>query len=204
MKRKWTRHIPGVALWSVSAVTMILHGCTPAVSEIRLLQPHMDRWQRDLQLRTEQTFWSPDKQSERILAEFPLPGATSGNPMYLLYLLIEAGEPSQELTASPSSAAKGFFIQIRGDHAGLALITAGKIQIEKSSLSSEAVRRLRIDLRCEDGTRLTGWLAAQRDDWQLIDFEKHRRPADVMILTGVTPPVSSPNPSSPVESRPSP
>ncbi|NLX14268.1 MAG: hypothetical protein GXY44_11525 [Phycisphaerales bacterium] len=162
----------------------------PTVSDVRLIQPHMDRWQRDLQLRTEQAFWSPNKQAERILAEFPLPGATAGNPMYLLYLRITAGEPLHKLPGTPSAPAKGFFIQIRGDHAGLALVTAGTVQVEKRSLTSEAVRRLRVDLRCEDGTRLTGWLAAQRDDWQLTYFEKHRRPADVNMLQESGPPAS--------------
>ena len=186
------------------AVATILHGCMPAVSDVRLLQPHMDRWQRDLQLRTEQAFWSPEKKTDRILAEFPLPGATTGTPMYLLYLQIAAGEPLQELASPPTSPAKGFFIQVRGDHAGLALVTAGTVRVEKRSLSSEAIRRLRIDLHCEDGTRVTGWLAAQRDDWQLTYFEKHRRPADVKILTGgvasASPSVQHPS----AESRPTP
>lgn len=204
VRRTWAKLGRGKLLYTACAVAAVLHGCMPAVSDIRLLQPHMDRWQRDLQLRTEQTFWSPDKQSERILAEFPLPGATTGNPMYLLYLRVTAGEPSQELGGTPSAPAKGFFIQIRGDHAGLALITSGKIQVEKSSLSSEAVRRLRIDLNCEDGTHLTGWLIALRDDWQLTYFEKQRRPADVKILTGVSPAASSSIQAPSAESQPNP
>lgn len=190
----------GVAL----AVAAILHGCTPAISDVRLIQPHMDRWQRDLQLRTELAFWSTDAKTERILAEFPLPGATTGTPMYLLYLRIAAGQPSEVLADLPSSPPRGFLIQVRGNHAGLALITAGTVQVEKGSQFSEAVRRLRVDLRCEDGTRLTGVLAAQRDDWQLTYFEKHRRPADMKILTGSTPGISSPVQPPAAESRPTP
>lgn len=149
---------------------------------------------------------------DRILIEFPLPGASTGRPTFLLYLRIPAGKlepafctatapaapapgnsgttrPNGNPAANQSSAsvdksmARGFFIQTRGDFAGLALVTGGTIGVKGKSMTLEATRELSIDLAFEDGSRITGKATARRDDWYVKKFETRERPADVRIVT---------------------
>jgi hypothetical protein len=120
---------------------------------------------------------------ERVLAEFPLPGAATGKPMYLLYLRWPAGEAEPAVTDTKSSAVRGFLIQTRGQYAGLGFIVGGKVRVSGASQARHATRQLQIKLTCEDGTRLVGRLRARRDDYYVRHFETNRRPADVQALS---------------------
>ncbi len=162
-----------------------LAGCGPS-ADIHLFQPGLAGRQRDLRLTSEQVYWTTGNGAERILAEFPLPGAATGRPMYLLYLRWPAG--ARELTAAGESAAgvRGFLIQTRDRYAGKASVVAGKVVVSGTSQSGKAPRRLDVELTCEDGTRVVGHLLAWRDDYYLSCFETHRRPADVQALSHPT------------------
>jgi hypothetical protein len=160
-------------------------GCS-RVSEAYLTQPQLNRWQQNIHLRSQQVYWAAEPGSERVLAEFPLPGATTGKPMYLLYLRLPPGQGELAFTANEPCETRGFFIQIRGRYAGLAFITAGKITVEGKSQSPEASRQIRIELICDDGSRLNGLLIARKNDWQLTHFENQRRPGDVQALLHLT------------------
>ncbi len=188
-----------------------LSGCGPA-AELQLVQPQLAGRQQSVQLHSDRAYWSPGGQVDRVLIELPLPGASTGRPTFLLYLRIPAGvvEPafctvtapattgvqngsdtkpadappgSRSSIAGGKNAARGFFIQTRGDYAGLALITGGTIGVRGESTAAKAVRELRLELVCEDGSRIAGRLTARRDDWSLRRFEARERPADVQIVT---------------------
>ena len=148
-----------------------------------------------------------------MLIEFPLPGASTGRPTFLLYLRVPAGVVEPALCAATAPAdtgagnhaaskptdapaasrpagptakpmARGFFIQTRGDFAGLALVTGGTIGVKGKSTAPDATRELRLELTFEDGSRITGQATARRDDWYLKKFETRERPADVRIVKG--------------------
>ena len=67
--------------------TALSAGCaTP--SRFRLEQPRLPEPQRRLDLASEQVFWTAEGALGRVLAEIPLPGASTGRPIYLLYLRV--------------------------------------------------------------------------------------------------------------------
>lgn len=195
----------------IGGVLGLMAGCGPAAS-LQLLQPQLAGRQQSITLQSNRTYWSPGGRIERVLIEFPLPGASTGRPTFLLYLRIPAGivEPSlcaatapaeeypvngtasnpvgtaasgQPPSFSTAPMARGFFIQTRGDFAGLALITGGTVGVKGKSTAPDAARELSIELTCEDGSRITGRAVARRDDWYIKKFETHERPADVRIVT---------------------
>jgi hypothetical protein len=130
----------------------------------------------------------------RVLAKFPLPGAMRGKPMYLLYLRLP--DETKEVTFSPERpSVRGFLIQARGRFAGLVDIVEGYIEIEGTSDSRGATRRLELEVDCEDGTRLVGTLLAKRDEWRLEQFETRERTADVARLRRLPMPPPATQPS---------
>jgi hypothetical protein len=170
------RYLPIVALGLV-----ILAGCSPA-AEVRLLQPQYPGAERDLHLRSNQACWAADKGVERVLAEFPLPGAVAGRPTFLLYLRIPVSAPGVPATQPSTQPIRGFLIQTQGRNAGLETLLAGKVQSKGKSSAPDAVREMQLDLTFEHHTFLSGRLTARRDDRRVHAFETHRRPADVRAL----------------------
>lgn len=159
----------------------LLAGCAP-VSRLHLIQPHLPGYQQHLNLTSETALWSPGEGVERVLAEFPPPGATTGRPLVLVYLRFPAGVAEPGVGAKSGPAAKGFFIQTQGEYAGLSAVVGGKLVVAGRSKSANATRRLKLDLKCEDGSSLVGEIQARRDDWAIQQFETKRQPADVRAL----------------------
>lgn len=122
----------------------------------------------------------------RYCLAFPLPGARSGR-QFLLYLRTPASAGSSEMGQSLPDGRRvaGFFIQVSGRHKGLTEIAGGRIE---TADASTARRRIRLDLRCSDGTVLTGEFVAERDALALRDFEQRERPGDVLALLGLARP----------------
>jgi hypothetical protein len=182
----WVLAIPGVT------------GCTPA-GQMSLFQPQVAGRQHEIRVQTDQVHWASASGVERVLAEFPLPGARTGRPTYLLYLRLPAGDAAVPFDSAASRSGQGFFIQTRGEYAGLARITGGQVRVAGRSQSSGATRTIDIDLRGEDGCRYVGQLKAVRDDFFVSKFETKQRPADVqaLIRSAPKPPASQPAPTRP-------
>jgi hypothetical protein len=165
-----------------------LAGCGPSAS-VHLIQQHLRGAERVMRLTTHQAHWGGADGVERVLAEFPLPGARRGEAVYLLYVRLPAGAaevivgPAANDATADSPRAKGFFIQTRGDHAGLAAMSQGRIEVAGSGQGRQSARTLKLELTLEDGTRIHGQVRAVRDPWHVEQFEKTRRPADVAALT---------------------
>lgn len=168
-------------LVAVGLGPVILAGCGPA-AEVRLFQPQYVGAERDLHLLSNQVCWASSPGMERVLAEFPLPGAVSGRPTYLVYLRIPIRAPGEPATQSGTQPIRGFLIQTQGRNAGLETLVAGKVQMKGKSMARQAVRELQVDLTFEHHTRMTGRLTARRDDRRVHIFETRRRPADVAAL----------------------
>ncbi len=158
-----------------------LAGCGPR-AELRLTQPQLPGWQQEMNLASSQVYWSPAEGVDRVLAEFPLPGAATGRPMYLLYLRLPAEQARPTVGRGGDAVVRGFFIQTRAEFAGRVEVKAGEVEVRGRSQGRSATRKLRFDLTCDDGCRLVGELTAARDDWRLQQFETRRRPADVELL----------------------
>jgi len=161
-------------------------GCGPS-AELHLIQPRLAGWQRHMRLVSEQACWSPGDRVDRVLAEFPLPGAATGRPTFLLYLRLPAGEAEPTVAAKTGATVRGFFIQTRGVFAGLAGVVDGKVRVRGTARGRDATRRIEFELVCEEGSRLVGQMLARRDDYHLEHFETHRRPVDVDALASAQP-----------------
>lgn len=170
------------ALLSVLFAGFLLTGCGPR-GNVHLYQPQLSGCQQLMHLTTERAYWAADNGVTRILAEFPLPGASTGDPTYLLYLRLPSGEGPATVNPKPSTAgARGFFIQIRGDYAGLAFVIGGELSMNGTGTARDALRTIEFELRCEEGSRLRGKVVATHDTYRLCKFEEDRRPADVRAL----------------------
>ena len=163
-----------------------LAGCGPS-SKLHLIQPQLAGWQRHMRLVSEQVYWAPGDRFDRVLAEFPLPGAATGRATFLLYLRMPAGESEPSVGAETGVTARGFFIQTRGVFAGLASVVGGHVQVRGTARGRGATRRIAFELVCEEGSRLDGQILARRDDYHIEQFETHRRPIDVEALVSSPP-----------------
>jgi len=172
---------------------MAMAGCGPA-SSIHLLQSHLPGWQRHLHLTAENAWWSPGHGVDRVLVEYPPPGASTGRPLVLLYLRLPFGVAEPTVAAPTGPTARGFFIQTRGEYAGLSTVVGGRVIVSGRSLSLGAKREVAVELKCEDGSALVGTIEARRDDWALRQFETQRRPVDVdmLIRAGKAAPATKP------------
>ena len=172
---------------------MAMTGCGPA-SSVHLLQPHLTGWQRHLHLVAETALWSPGDRVDRVLVEYPPPGASTGRPLVLLYLRLPSGVAEPTVAAPRGPTARGFFIQTRGEYAGLSTVVSGRVIVKGRSVSLGATRQVALELQCEDGSALVGTIEAQRNDWVLRQFETQRRPVDVdmLIRAGKAAPASQP------------
>ncbi len=177
--RRWL-HLAVLAL-----LAGLLPGCAPRTTTMHIQQPQLPGFQQSMDLLTETAAWSPAAGFIRVLAEFPLPGARTGEPSYLLYLrLPDAGEPIA-VAGETSPTGRGFFIQTRGKFAGLARLNGGQVVVRGSGMERGAHREIRFELTCEDGSALNGTLLAARNDWHLTEFETRRRPGDVAAMKPV-------------------
>lgn len=173
-------------VWPLMMTTI---GCHAPDARVRIEQPQVSGLQSEATLLSSDVIWNLEEQTQtaRLVARFPLPGATVGEENYLLYLRWPDGRRIVPCDLDAHFRAVGFFIQLRGRHAGLTPLAEGYLTVKGSSQGPRATRRLEIDVTCEDGTRLRGELLARRNDWAVARFERRERPADVRNLPPVLP-----------------
>ncbi len=179
VNRQWRL---GSLMSAIAVCVALIGGCAPA-ARVSLVQPQLTGLQHNLQLESDEVYWARSGAVNRMLAEFPLPGARTGRPTYLLYLRWPAGAKSASATAKArKDRLRGFMIQTRGTYAGLVHVTEGQITVRGASQSADGKRRILLDLKCEDGSEVEGAVTASHDDYFVSYFETHRRPADVQAL----------------------
>lgn len=149
---------------------------------MRLRQPRLEGRETNLRLRSEQVYWTRSAGVERMLAEFPLPGATTGKPMYLVYLRYPVDKERVSVDPLHTDAACGFLIQTRNRNAGLTTIEHGKLTVHRGLTPSSGAHVLELGISCADDSKLVGRLVAERNDWMVENFEQFRRAGDVQKL----------------------
>jgi hypothetical protein len=158
-----------------------LVGCQTG-ARLRLEQSRISGPEASMGLRPSRVAWSPGDGVERVLAEFPLPGSSQGDPIYLLYIRIAVSEPGEPIIDIGRRPIRGFLIQTQGQYQGREDINGGQLALSGHSMSADASRRLELNLTCEFGSRIRGTLKARRDDAVLEEFETQRRAGDVKDL----------------------
>ena len=171
--------------WAAGVVLLGLAvgGCGRPAATLNLIQPKLEGWQKQVALESDQVVWASGPSGLRFLAEFPLPGARTGRPTYVLYL--RTSDQAGESQVGLGQEGAGFLIQTRGELAGMASFTGGTAQLGRADGLARATRRVKLELTCEDGTQVVGELTARRDDWSMHRFETVQRPADVAALHGL-------------------
>lgn len=185
MRERFVRRSPRGARRSVcwlrvmtATTALCVIGCG-APTGLRLRQPWCPGPESEMVLTTNRAWWAPEPQIERVLVEFPLPGATTGEAMYLLYLRIPAHLPADEVRERPI---RGMLIQTRGKYAGREDLVGGTLTLSGTSQAADARHQLQLELRFEFGTTLTGRILTYRNDALLETFETRGRPGDVAEL----------------------
>lgn len=176
--------------WGLGGAGLLLGlmlGCQ-AKDNVWLVQPRLEGWQRELKLGSEQVRWAAAGEDgvERVVAEFPLPGARTGRPTFVLYLRLPAGVEQVSFDPDAAGQGRGFLLQTRGEYAGLARATSGSVNRQASSSSGDPTRRYRIDLVFEDDSHFVGEITATRDDYTVSRFERLRHPGDVARLVNTS------------------
>ncbi|MGB9627003.1 MAG: hypothetical protein ACPMAQ_19280, partial [Phycisphaerae bacterium] len=178
-----------VAAFGVSAMILLLGGCGP-VATFRVLQPRLTGRQQDMTLTSSSAEYgqAEDRGGWHILVRFPLPGAMSGRPNYLVYLHVP--DPgSQESVTFPlgeTATARGFFVQKAGEGRGRELMVGGFVVLSRLS-GGRWLLQLTADGAM--GTQILGTATLTRRDLDVRDYIERHHPGDVADL--LAPPVST-------------
>jgi hypothetical protein len=159
---------------------LVLAGCGPR-AEIVLQQPFAPPTQRHLRLDANQAYHAASGGRHVCMLTFPLPGAEVGPRAYVLYVSLPAGAGHFAIETGDPHAARGFLIQEIGSLAGRTDFVGGSIDL-KTKWGAPAVRLLSLDVRCQDGTKITGQALAQRDPARIAALEREFA-SDVALTT---------------------
>ncbi len=174
---------PGPVAIALTAVLFATGGCGAPQARLAVDQPQRGGPERRFELTTTTAHYAdaPDG-VRRVRLAFPMPGAWSGRS-FLFYLRVPAAPGTHPIGAPlpGGGVVGGFFIQAAGRNKGLTEFVSGYVVVS-DVLGRRDRRRGRIDVRCADGTVLSGEFAAQEDALELRDFEERDRPGDVQAL----------------------
>ncbi len=175
-----------IALWALT-------GCAPR-AELRLLQPSAPPAQRDLSLASDWAYYLDEGGRRLILLAFPLPGARDGPRDFLVFLSTPQGEGEFAVDADDPAAVRGFLIQVVGQLKGKTLFESGSVRI-RHRLLERSRRELSLEVRCTDGTQLTGRALIDPDLRELRAFQR-RFAGDIQRLD---PPETQPGTTQPYD-----
>ncbi len=149
-------------------------------AEIVLHQPFAPPSQQNITLKSRWAFSSADSQHRGYLLEFPLPGGNEGPRDFHIYMTASDLEGERTIVPEDPDAPRGFLIQDVGRLRGKTEFTAGTIRCRRLLLRPR-LRRLDLDVRCADGTSISGKAYVEIDARELGRFE-HEFAADINEL----------------------
>jgi len=141
-----------LGLWVFGLV--LLPGCA-SPGRVVLHQPFAPPAQQNLELAAAQAYYSCTCGEQALAMPFPLPGAQDGPRAFVLYLLAPDGAGTLSVDPASSNGVRGFLIQEVGALAGRSDVQAGSVTVTCDWFSRHR-RRIKLDLRCEDGTVIAG------------------------------------------------
>lgn len=162
---------------------MLLAGCGRS-GEFVLHQPFAPPAQQDLELVRKWAFHALEGDRRACFLGFPLPGAKDGPRTFVLY--VSSPDELGELSVDPDDpqGVQGFLIQELGHLAGRTDFVSGTVRYRKVWLRRNLCR-LEVDVRCADGTEITGQACLERKPREMRAFER-RFAADVAELRAPT------------------
>lgn len=146
---------------------------------ITLEQPQARPAQQRLKLASNWAFTGLDGPRRIVQLDFPLPGGVDGPRDFRFYLVIPNSPGWHEV--SGSGGVRGFLIQAApGELHGKSLAVAGRVRL-REILTLPQERKLEIDVRFEDGSRIAGTARVVEDDGELRAF-RNRYGGDIAAL----------------------
>ena len=157
----------GWGIGAVLAVCVLGAGCGPAC-QVVVLQPDRQGPQQEIVLTSDSAAFHVEPEADALLLSWPLPGASRGRPVFELYLRVP--RENERLT--------GLFYQHGGRPAGCTRVVGGTVRMKGAGAQGGRHRAGELDVRCDDGTRITGRFLAERRPVALLQFAD-RHAADI-------------------------
>ncbi len=183
MKRRWISvQTAAAGSFFGACLAVALCGCSPDAT-FHIQQPRLTGRQRDITLTSTSAAYgrAEDGRAWHILVRFPLPGAASGRPGYLVYLHVPeptAGE-AVSYPLGETAAARGFFFQRAGEGRGRELVISGFVRLEPQAPGRWFLRLLANGAL---GTQIQGTAVLRPDHLNVRDYVETRHPGDVADL----------------------
>lgn len=174
-----------------TGLLLVVCGCNPDAT-FQVHQPRLTGRQQNMTLTGTSALYgrTEDGRAWHILVRFPLPGAASGRPGYLVYLHVPVpgvqGKTSYPL--GETAVARGFFFQRAGEGRGRELIGSGFVRLESRASGRWFLRLL---ANGGLGTQIRGTAILSPEHLNVRDYIETHHPGDVADL--LRPPVATRN-----------
>ncbi len=165
--------VGSVVLWAV------LGGCSRG-ARVELRQPFAPPAQQRVVLRSD---WVCSDDAGRWLLEFPLPAAHEGPRDFHIFLTAVPPSGAAPVASDQAGAARGMLMQDVGKLRGKTVFTTGRVRVRRTWWQRRP--RLELDVRCDDGTTITGWAYPGSDTLALARFTREHA-TDVALLQSST------------------
>jgi hypothetical protein len=108
--------------------------------------------------------------SQRYLMQFPLPGASTGKPRYILYIQMPANMGRYAFSGDTFEKlpVHAFILQTRGENAGIERMLSGGLEVNAGLGNT---RTMTFEFLGEDHSLIRGHCQASKSQWQLEKFE---------------------------------
>jgi len=167
-------------------------------ADIVLHQPFAPPTQQDMRLVSDRAFCRRGPAEETCALTFGLPGHKGGVRAFVLYVTGPSDLKPPRVASDEQGAVRGFLIQEVGNLAGRTDFVAGEVRCRKLFLRKR-LWQLDFDVRCEDGTRITG-RARVGEDPRAVRAIERAFAADISSLASRT---AEPSTERETASRPS-
>jgi hypothetical protein len=155
-------------------------GCRRA-GEIVLHQPFAPPGQQEMTLKSRWAYYAAGTGRQHCLLAFPRPTSQHGTRDFLIYFDAPDGTGITPVDRENLEAVRGFLIQLVGDLRGKCAVAEGTVRVHDVLLRPR-LRRIDLDLHCDDDTRITGKAYVEHAPHELNTFQR-RYALDVAALS---------------------
>ncbi|MFN0136578.1 MAG: hypothetical protein ACKVS9_10740 [Phycisphaerae bacterium] len=167
-------------------VALSIVGCG-SEAKLVLIQPHAPQAQQQLRLASDWAFAAgTGAGTQQVLLDFPLPQSVSGPRDFRVFLALPEREGVLPIDPAQPEAGRGFLIQEVGQLRGKTVFSSGTVELTRPLLGGDAWL-LKLDVRCEDGTKVAGKATVRPENQELSAF-RQAYAADIQLLSPQTQP----------------
>ncbi len=167
--------------WGLGGLLAVaaLAGCGPRATLV-LHQPAAPPTQAHLELAGDTAYHARGGDRQKVVLAFRRPRVDRGPADFVLYLTAPPGTTAFRVNPADPESPRGFILQKVGLRAGRAEFVRGVVEFGRHWLL-RGRRVLRLDLECDDGTRVAGRATLRERPTEVRSFEQQHA-ADVAML----------------------